>query len=107
MPPSFLRNPRPLFICDACGWRKVVHSRFNLANKPSPETRYAVEVLGDPDWYYVSRRLSRDRYVTISVIRLYTETRLEAEQFGRRLHNPGGYYCHYRINDHDKEGLAE
>lgn len=90
-----LQNPRPLFICDQCGWRKVAHSRFIVAQpEPGIEPRYEVEVLGDPYWWHITRRIGKRRF-TISAVRLYTETHSEAEQFARRLHSHGE---HYRIN---------
>jgi hypothetical protein len=50
-----LRKPRPLFVCDACGWRKVAHSRYIMA-WPEAQSRFELEIVADPDYWYITRR---------------------------------------------------
>jgi hypothetical protein len=99
-----LRNPHPLFVCDACGWRKVAHSRFKLGQvEPGVEPRFAVEILGEtyhPDYVWMlNRRLGRKWFI-VSAITKYCETRLEAEEYGRQRHNIK-YPIHYRILENE------
>ncbi len=87
-------NPRPIFVCDECGWRRVARYRYTLATR-QPESRYEVEVLGDPNWDHIYRRASLGcKWYTVSAVCRYTETRTEAEQYAHRLHE---IQYHYRI----------
>jgi hypothetical protein len=101
-----LRNPQPLFVCEECGWRKVAHVRFTFARQ-QPDSRYAVEVLGDDEHWdttmrphhmfdKINRRVIHDKLRRVSLIRYYCETRWEAELLGRDAHES---HIHYRINE--------
>lgn len=86
-----LRNPRPRFICDLCGWQTVALVRQKLGwdeNKP-----YAVEGLGDPRLFYISR----NGKVHSHVHRCFDE-HAEADLYGHKLHING---IHYRVTKYD------
>ena len=96
-----LRNPRPMFVCDLCGYRKVVRARQRVAWHEAGKD-YEVEVVADPFWYRQASytpRVSGQRGVRYSAIQRCCETRSEAEQYGRRPHIAGN---HYRVDKYDE-----
>jgi hypothetical protein len=90
-----------VFVCDLCGYRKVVRARQRLARHEAGKD-YEVEVLADPFWYRQTSYLPRkpgQRALRYSATYRYCETRSDAEQYGRRLHTAG---YHYRVNEYDE-----